>query len=415
MAFTPGNAVNLIVLFQMTNRIALNPDLDPGTLITNMPTAEIITIGTELLLGETVDTNTRYIARALRDIGVDLYRSSTIGDNVERIANIIREGLGRADIIITTGGLGPTVDDPTREAIALGTGVSTEFRQDLWEQIKERFQRYGRTPTENNRRQAFIPKGAIPVENPVGTAPAFIVERDNHAIIALPGVPREMEHLLQHSVIPYLRERYGLKGVIKARVLHTSGVGESQIDEQIGDLEKLSNPTVGLAAHAGQVDIRITAKAETILEADRLIQDLETELHNRLGRWIYGSDEDTLERIAVSKISEFGWNLCVVEAGLDGLLIRKLAKIGEPFVGGDVLTTSPSKKQLPSLVKESCKSKKAQVGLGVVLIPGDTQQTLHILLVTPTGDRPFTRTYGGPPQLAPTWGINICLDLIRKL
>src|SRR5210317_331623 len=151
-----------------------------------MPTAEIITIGTELLLGETIDTNTRYIARALRDEGVDLYRTSTIGDNPERIAEIVREGLQRAEIIITTGGLGPTVDDPTREAVALAMDVKTEFKPELWEQIQERFQRHGRTPTENNKRQAYIPEGAVPIENSVGTAPAFIGETKKHAIISLP-------------------------------------------------------------------------------------------------------------------------------------------------------------------------------------------------------------------------------------
>jgi competence/damage-inducible protein CinA-like protein len=380
-----------------------------------MPVAEIITIGTELLLGETVDTNTRYIARNLRDEGVDLFRASTVGDNVERIANIIREGLTRADIIITTGGLGPTIDDPTRDAVALGVGVPTEFQPELWEQIKERFQRYGHIPTENNKRQAFVPKGAIPIENPVGTAPAFIVEVGERSIVALPGVPREMEYLLQNRVIPYLRERFGISGVIKARVLHTSGVGESQIDARIGDLEELSNPTVGLAAHAGQVDVRITAKAETERKADLLIYKLETELRDRLGRWIYGTDEDTLEGVALKNITRHGWNLCVVEAGFNGLLIGRLATVGKPFVGGDVQTTSPHIDHIPELVKASCKSKNAAVGIGLLLEPGDTLQTLHIFLLTPEEERLMTRTYGGPPQLAPIWGINICLDLIRKL
>jgi competence/damage-inducible protein CinA-like protein len=380
-----------------------------------MPTAEIITIGTELLLGETVDTNTRYIARALRDKGVDLFRASTVGDNTERIANIIREGMERADIIITTGGLGPTIDDPTREAVALGVGVPMEFQPDLWEQIKERFQRYGRTPTENNKKQAYIPKGAIPVENQVGTAPAFIVEAGNSAIISLPGVPREMEHLLQNKIFPYLIARYGLHGVIKARILHTSGVGESQIDERIGDLEQLTNPTVGLAAHAGQVDVRITAKADTIIKADELLQKLETELRERLGRWIYGSDEDTLEGVALQNITRHGWTLSVVEAGLNGLFIRRLAEVGEPFVGGDVLTTSPGVKEIPALVRTSCSSKNAQIGVGLVLEAGETLQTLHIAFVSPEKERQITRTYGGPPQLAPVWGVNICLDMLRKL
>lgn len=380
-----------------------------------MPSAEIITIGTELLLGETVDTNTRYIARTLRDEGVDLYRTSTIGDNPDRIAEIIREGLQRAEIIITTGGLGPTIDDPTRDAIALAMGVETEFRPELWDQILERFKRYGRTPTENNRRQAYVPVGAVAVENPVGTAPAFICESEGHAVIALPGVPREMEHLMQHDVLPYLRGRYDLSGVIKARVLHTSGVGESQIDERIGDLEQLSNPTVGLAAHAGQVDVRITAKAETEAEADKLIRGAEAELRRRLRAWIYGADKDTLEGVALDIMAAYDWQLAVVEANLGGRLVQRLAEAEGPFVGGEVLTTAPDPKDLLDIVQETCNARKAQAGLGVILQPGETQQTLYIALLTPDEERQVIRSYGGPPLMAPRWAVNLSLDLIRKL
>jgi nicotinamide-nucleotide amidase len=380
-----------------------------------MPSAEIITIGTELLLGETIDTNTRFIARTLRDEGVDLYRTSTIGDNPERIADIIREGLQRADIIITTGGLGPTIDDPTRDAIALTMGVSTKFQPDLWDQILERFKRYGRTPTDNNKRQAFIPVGAIAVENAVGTAPAFICESGKHAVIALPGVPREMEYLIQNKVLPYLRKRYDLTGVIKARVLHTSGVGESQIDERIGDLEQRSNPTVGLAAHAGQVDVRITVKAETEIEADELIRKAEAELRRRLRAWIYGADDDTLEGVALDKIAAYDWQLAVVEANLGGRLIQRLAEAEGPFLGGEVLTTAPDPEDLLDNVREVCKSKGACAGLGVILQPGETQQILHIALLTPDEERQVMRSYGGPPLMAPRWAVNLSLDLIKKL
>jgi competence/damage-inducible protein CinA-like protein len=380
-----------------------------------MPSAEIITIGTELLLGETIDTNTRFIARALRDEGVDLYRTSTIGDNPERIADIIREGLQRADIIITTGGLGPTIDDPTRDAIALAMGVSTEFQTDLWDQILERFKRYGRTPTDNNKRQAFIPAGAVAVENPVGTAPAFICESGKHAVIALPGVPHEMEYLIQNKVLPYLRKRYDLTGVIKARVLRTSGVGESQIDERIGDLEQRSNPTVGLAAHAGQVDVRITVKAETEIEADELIRKAEAELRRRLRAWIYGADDDTLEGVALDIIAAYDWQLAVVEANLGGRLIQRLAEAEGPFLGGEVLTTAPDPEDLLDNVREVCKSKGACAGLGVILQPGETQQILHIALLTPDEERQVMRSYGGPPLMAPRWAVNLSLDLIRKL
>ncbi|MFM8368871.1 MAG: competence/damage-inducible protein A, partial [Chloroflexota bacterium] len=174
-----------------------------------MTSAEIITIGTEILLGEIVDTNTRYIARTLRSLGVDLYRTITIGDNVDRIASAISHSMERANIVITTGGLGPTVDDPTREAVAKAIGVQTEFREDLWQQVVETISRYGRTPSENQKRQAYVPQGAIGLRNPVGTAPCFIVETETNAVISLPGVPAEMEHVLHESVIPYLQKRFG--------------------------------------------------------------------------------------------------------------------------------------------------------------------------------------------------------------
>ena len=161
-----------------------------------MPSAEIITIGTEILLGEIVDTNTRFLSLKLREQGIDLYRQTTVGDNIQRIAQAIQSSLPITDVIITTGGLGPTIDDPTRLAVAAALEIETEFRADLWEQIKERHLRFGRTPTENNKRQAYVPQGAIAVENQVGTAPAFISETETCAIIALPGVPREMEHIM---------------------------------------------------------------------------------------------------------------------------------------------------------------------------------------------------------------------------
>ncbi|MDP2777897.1 MAG: competence/damage-inducible protein A, partial [Anaerolineales bacterium] len=226
-----------------------------------MTSAEIITIGTEILLGEIVDTNTRYIARILRSMGVDLYRTITIGDNVDRIASAIHDSIERADIVITTGGLGPTIDDPTREAVAKALGVETEFREDLWQQVVDTIARYGRKPSENQKRQAYVPKGSIGLKNPVGTAPCFIVERPSplrpspnpstgsgqaleevlgmRAVISLPGVPQEMEHVLHESVIPYLQKRFNLNEIIKIRILHCAGLGEGMIDEKIADLETL--------------------------------------------------------------------------------------------------------------------------------------------------------------------------------
>jgi len=381
-----------------------------------MAKAEILTIGTEILLGEIVDTNSHFIARKLRDHGIDIYWLSTVGDNSERIAEAIRQGMQRSEIIISTGGLGPTVDDPTREAAALAFGVQTEFRPELWQQVQDRFARFGRTPTENNKRQAYVPQGAIAIENPVGTAPAFILETEKNAYIALPGVPREMEHLMEHAVIPYLRKRFGLQGVIKARILRTAGAGESAIDQQIADLETLSNPTVGLSAHAGSVDIRITAKADSEPEASQLIQPIEAELRQRLGEWIYGADEETLEEIALAHLEELGWNLAVVESGLGGRLTQRFAKTGQPaFLGGEVLAEHPNQAQLMAACRNFRQSRQADLCIGIALHRGEEKQDLRLVILSPVKERTITRSYGGPPKMAAGWAVNMCLDLVRPL
>ncbi len=380
-----------------------------------MPSAEIISIGTELLLGEIVDTNALFLAISLRDAGIDLYRKTTVGDNVKRIAQAIQQSLQRCDIVITTGGLGPTIDDPTREAVALAIGVNPEFRPELWEQIKARFQRLGRLPTENNRHQAYIPEGATAIENPVGTAPIFILEYQSHVIISLPGVPSEMKYLMEHAVIPFLRQHYDLHGIIKSRVLHTVGVGESQIDDLIGDLEALSNPTVGLAAHSGKVDVRITVKAESEDTSEKLIRPIENTLRERLGDCIYGVDQETLEEIALRSIASNNWSLTVIEAGLGGNLIRKLAAAKGPFLGGQMLTEPPSAPELLQLTDAYRQSQHADVGLGVAIHPSVSTFDVLLALITPRDKQEYKRLYGGPPEYAPIWAFNQSLDIIRGI
>ncbi len=379
-----------------------------------MPSAEILTIGTELLLGEIQDTNTYYLARFLRDLGIDLYRTTMIGDNEERIAQAIREALGRCQILITTGGLGPTVDDPTRAAVARALGVETEFRPELWEQITARFQRYGRVPSENNRRQAYIPKGAIPVENPVGTAPSFIVEVGDCSIISLPGVPREMEYLLHNAVLPYLRRRFGLTGTIKARVLHVAGVGESTIDEWIGDLETSSNPTVGLLAHPGQVDIRITAKAESVEQADRMIAEMEARVKERLVEGYYGADRDTLEDVLLRGLQERGWSLALVECGLSGSLLQRMARAGFPAENAAIHSTACSLADLRQRVKSFRAERQAQAALGISLQPDNDKHWLYVVVITPEKEVEHTRSFGGERALSNPWSINTGLELLRR-
>ncbi|MBC8505741.1 MAG: hypothetical protein H8D34_12835 [Chloroflexi bacterium] len=294
-------------------------------------------------------------------------------------------------------------------------GVETEFRPELWEQIQERFQRYGRTPTENNKRQAYVPQGAKAFENRVGTAPAFVCESENSVIIALPGVPREMEFLMKRKVMPFLRDRFELKEIIKSRLIHTSGVGESAIDTRIGDLEELSNPTVGMAAHAGQVDIRITAKAQSEAEADELIAIVEAQLRERLGHWIYGADQETLEGVVLDDLETRGMKMAAMETNLDGRLLRRLAGKGDAFAGGEISSSTFSADELMQATKNTCQAHHADVCLGVILVPGETQQTMHLAVTTPNEEKQLKRTYGGPPQMAPLWTVNLSLDYLRKL
>jgi molybdopterin-biosynthesis enzyme MoeA-like protein len=238
-----------------------------------MPTAEIIALGTELLLGEIQDTNTRYIARHLRDTGIDLFRTAIIGDNAERIAQAMREALTRAQIIITTADWDPRLTIPPGRLLPWLSMFPWNTARNLWGQIQARFERFGRQATENNKPKAYIPQGSFLWRIwSVRHLPSL--QKQASVIISLPVVPREMEFLMENVILPYLKEKFDLKGTIQALVLHCAGLGESQLDEMIGDLEKLSNPTVGLSAHAGQIDIRITAKANSIEDAQKMLDEL---------------------------------------------------------------------------------------------------------------------------------------------
>jgi competence/damage-inducible protein CinA-like protein len=352
-----------------------------------------------------VDTNTRYLAQNLRGLGVDLYRTITIGDNEERIASAIRESMERADIVITTGGLGPTIDDPTREAVAKAAGVETEFREVLWQQVVATIARYGRTPSENQKRQAYVPKGSIGIANPVGTAPCFIVETKRNAVISLPGVPNEMEHVLHESIIPYLQKRFNLNEIIKVRVLHCSGLGEGMIDEKIADLEMLSNPTVGLAAHTGVVDVRIAAKAKSESEANALIAEIELQVRERLGSVVFGADEDKLEEVVLDLIARRGLTLTAIESGLDGQLARTLRV---PHTASLPNLTVDS---LMQALRASRADSHADIALGVSVYP--EERAAEMAMISSNGEKTHRITYGGPPRSLPRWAMNLALNWLR--
>jgi nicotinamide-nucleotide amidase len=375
-----------------------------------MPIIETIAIGTELLLGEIQDTNTHYLARQFRNAGINFFRATIIGDNAARIAQVIKEAASRTDIVITSGGLGPTVDDPTREAAALAAGVDLEFHEELWDQIQERFRRYGRTPTENNRRQAYIPAGAIIIPNPVGTAPAFCTQVGDSLVISLPGVPRELETLFEDYVLPLLRDRFNIKTVFRSVVLHVASAGESQIDEWVADLEKGENPTVGLLAHPGVTDIRITARADTEEEAESLVASLRTEVISRLGTYYFGDDGVTLESAVNDQLLKLDWRAFLFLHGFDGNLEHRVENLDPRQLF--VFHTSDDNPSSPEL--EIARTSGYQITIRADLFNGDNKTNLAFTMSTPDGEESVLRSHGGHPRLAQQWAENILLDFIRR-
>ena len=267
--------------------------------------AEIVSIGSELLLGQIVDTNASWIAQRLAEAGVNLFYKTTVGDNMDRMVEVLDRALDRSDVVVTGGGIGPTQDDLPREAIAKVTGRKVVTDPGSLLELRERFQKRGFILTKNNERQAQIPDGAIVVRNPNGTAPAFIVETDRGVTISLPGVPFEMKWLVENEVIPYLREKFGLTQMIHYRILKVADLGESAVDDRIGHLiAESANPPVGVLAHPGQVDVRIAALAKSIDAANGLLDVVDTEVRELLGDHIFGVDDETIESVIGKLVAE---------------------------------------------------------------------------------------------------------------
>lgn len=276
--------------------------------------AEIIAIGSELLMGTTIDTNSTYLASQLAAAGVHLRRKSVVGDTTEHIVSLLNEALSRADLVLCTGGLGPTLDDVTREAVALACARPLEFRQDLLDQIAARFAALKRPMGESNRRQAHIPAGARAISNPRGTAPAFLVEDERGTVIVLPGVPHEMRYLFEHVVWPYLRNERDVTDVILMRTLHVAGLGESVIGERIADIMERPNPTVGTSAKQGMCELRLVARSNTHEDAEALLSTVIAELHERLGAALTG--DEPLSHLVVRLLREQRCSLALYEGNL---------------------------------------------------------------------------------------------------
>ena len=317
---------------------------------------EIIAVGTELLLGQITNRNASYLGGKLAESGFDAHFQVVVGDNLDRMVDAIQTALSRADAIILTGGIGPTQDDVTREAIAAATGRSLEFNHEFAAQLRKFWESRGREMPESNLRQAEYPQGAEQIPNPKGTAPALALEHEGRWIFALPGVPAEMQFLVEREILPRLRDAAGVEHVVLSRLIRTWGRSESQVAEILDDIyHESTNPSVAFLASAAEIKVRITAKAETEQEAEALIRPHEKEIRRRLGSSVFGSDEETIERVVLNLLAEKGWTLATAESATAGLVAARLASVpgaSRVFRGGVIAYATDVKSSVLDVPRE---------------------------------------------------------------
>jgi nicotinamide-nucleotide amidase len=319
--------------------------------------AEIVSIGTEILLGEIIDTNSAYIAERLPALGIDVYFKHVVGDNLGRLVQVLRLAHDRADLVITTGGLGPTEDDLTREAIATVMGEETAVDPDLEVWLRGIYQRRSQVMPERNIKQTWLIPSARAIANPRGTAPGWWVERDGRIIVAMPGPPAEMTRMWDEEVAPELLRRHPGTVLIK-RTLKTAGIGESNVDELLSPLLKSTNPSIGIYARADGVQVRIAAKAANPEEASTLIEPLEEEARRLLTPYVWGADDDTFESVIGAMLMERGLTLAVMESCTGGSLSNLLTDVpgSSAYFRGGIVSYATEVKSLmgvePELIAE---------------------------------------------------------------
>lgn len=372
--------------------------------------AEIISCGTELLLGHITDTNATYLAQSLASLGIDLYFVSQVGDNQGRIVETLRRAWERSDLVIITGGLGPTEDDLARESISAMLGETMGVDAVLEAELRAMFAARNITMPERNIKQATLIPSAQALPNPRGTAPGWWVEKDGHIIAAMPGVPREMYHMWENEVIPRLAPFAG--GLIFTRILRVWGLGESAVEERLGSVIHSNNPTIATYAKSDAIDVRITAKAETREQAEQQVAEMETRVRLILKHYIFGVDKDTLQSVIGKQLSSRNQSLAVMESLTGGLLsstITDYPSSSQHFIGGIVSYNPDLKVQMgvPSEIierygdisEETARAMAhavrerlgADYGLGITGVVGPEKQedkpagTVHIAIEGPEG------------------------------
>lgn len=321
-----------------------------------MLTAEIICVGTELLMGQVLNTNEHYIASRLAEAGVALNHSSVVGDNPERLRELLNLAKGRADVIIMTGGLGPTDDDLTKETVSAAFGKKLRFHPECMEKMVSYLKEAGRNLTKNNEKQAYLPEGCIVIENNNGTAPGCIIEDGLKAAIMLPGPPREMVPMFNETVLPYLKKKSGM--VLKSRILRLFGIGESRAASMCDELIKnQTNPTIAPYAKEGEVTFRVTASGKGEAEAQRLVDEACEKMYGILGEYIYAEgDDNSMARVVVDALRENKMTVATAESctgGLIGKMITEIPGASEVYGFGFVTYANEAKMQLLGVRKET--------------------------------------------------------------
>jgi nicotinamide-nucleotide amidase len=313
---------------------------------------EILAIGTELLLGQIANTNAKEIATRLAESGFTHLNQTVVGDNASRIETAIQQATERSDALIITGGIGPTADDITRDAVARVAGVPLAYDRTYERVLRERWERLrpDRPFPESNLRQAYRPEGAHIVVNPKGSAPGFRVRIGNCWVFALPGVPAEMLDMVDDHVLPFLREEAGDGSVVVSRVLRSWGMSEAKVGEELQEIfDRSENPTIAFLASAGEIKIRITALAQSDAEARAIIAPIEREVRDRIGDRIFGADDETIERVIRRELEQRGWTIGTAESATGGLVGRRLTSLpgaSETFRGSVVAYASDLKSSI---------------------------------------------------------------------
>lgn len=405
--------------------------------------AELLGIGTEILLGQIANTNAQWISERLAEIGVDVLHHQVVGDNVGRIAEALRLALSRADVAIATGGLGPTGDDVTRQGLAEALGVALERRPEIEDFLREKFRRLGRDMPESNLVQADVPVGARYVLPQRGTAPGLIAEARGRRVYVVPGVPAEMREMMEGTILPELRQLVG-RVTIVSRLLRTTGIPEARVAELLEDLfEGSVNPTVAYLAGAGEVRVRLTAKAETPEDAAALIDPVEADVRARLGTAVFGAGQDeVLERVVGRLLAERRLTLACAESLTAGGLAARITSVpgaSAYFRGSAVCYSAAAKRDVlavpqqvldaAGMVSEECalamaggarKAFGADVGLattgvaGPEPLEGKPPGTVFVALVADGSEQTRGFRAPGDREQVRRWSEQAALDLLRR-